>query len=67
MSREQLEETFFNLAPEPGESSAAFVGRIEMQRRQLGVDKQATYHTFVKLLDVEVKRSLDIVRLNKKA
>ncbi len=38
-----------------------------MQRRQLGVDKQATYHAFVKLLDVEVKCSLDIVRLNKKA
>jgi hypothetical protein len=41
--------------------------RVEMERRRLDMDKQSTYHAFVKLLDQNVKRSLDMVRLNKKA
>ncbi len=42
-------------------------GKDRDAAKAAGGGKYATYHAFVKLLDVEVKRSLDIVRLNKKA
>lgn len=48
VTKDQMEEQFFALAPKPQESSPEFVLRIEMERRRLGVDKGSTFHAFVK-------------------
>ncbi len=55
LSSEQLEEQFFALEKRRDESSAAFVMRVEMERRRLGMEKSATYHAFVKSLDQQTK------------
>ena len=62
-----MEEQFFALAPRGDEGSAQFVLRVEMERRKLNMDLNATFHAFVKGLDYEIKGLLDVVRLNKKA
>lgn len=38
LTRQQLEDQFFALEPHQGESSAAFVMRVEVARRNVGVE-----------------------------
>ncbi len=68
MTQQQLEDTFFALEPEQGEASAAFVMRVERERRSLGIDPNQAYHAFAKrFLDENLKAQLDQVRWAKKA
>jgi hypothetical protein len=65
-TEEQLEEAFFSLRPNVGETSARFVLRVEMERKRLGIDPKATYHAFKEMLDMPTRQVLDVVRINKK-
>ena len=49
------------------ESSAAFVVRVEQQRKVLKMDPVATYHAFIQKLDLPLRRKLETVRITKKA
>ena len=40
---------------------------MELERRKLGADLNATYHAFVKGLDDNLKSKIYVVRLTKKA
>jgi hypothetical protein len=54
--------------PKVGEVSAAFVLRVEAERRRMSIDKASTYHAFVKRdLDLKLRQRLDQVRWAKKA
>ena len=48
VTKDQLEEQFFGLAPKPQETFPEFVLRVEMERRRLGMDKGSTFHAFMK-------------------
>lgn len=48
VTKDQMEEQFFALAPKPQETSPEFVLRVEMERRRLNIDKGSTFHAFVK-------------------
>lgn len=48
VTKDQMEEQFFALAPKLQETSPEFVLRVEMERRRLGIDKSSTFHAFVK-------------------
>jgi hypothetical protein len=67
LTKEQMEEQFFSLKKEAGESAAAFIVRVDLERRKLDVSRLAAYHTFIHALDDELRRCLDMVRLNRKA
>lgn len=56
------------MQPHENESSAAFVLRVEVERRRWDMEKSATYHAFVKrYLDLPLRKCLDQVRMAKKA
>jgi hypothetical protein len=38
LTRQQLEDQFFTLEPAPGEAASAFLMRVEVARRNVGVD-----------------------------
>ena len=60
LSRDQMEEQFFGMHPVAGESSAAFVLRVETARRRMNIDKVSTYHAFVKRdLELKLRERLD--------
>jgi hypothetical protein len=54
--------------PFAGETSTAFVLRVETVRRRMGIDRASTYHAFVRRdLDLRLRERLDQVRWAKKA
>jgi hypothetical protein len=60
LTRQQLEDQFFALEPAPDKASPAFVMRVEVARRNVGVDASQAYHAFAKrFLSAELKGQLD--------
>ena len=55
LTEEQLEDEFFALTPQPGETSAAFVLRVELERKRLDINLGQTFHAFAKVLDDQMR------------
>lgn len=66
LSQDRLEDRFFTMRPEVGESSHAFVLRAEKARRNLGQGGRATLHCFLPQLDEAMAQEVEAYRRTKR-
>jgi hypothetical protein len=67
LSKSQLNARFYAMRPRPGDSPAAFVVRVERERKALRANSEATLHCFLPHLGAEMNGHLDNLRRTKAA